>query len=733
MPRVTTIQTDFSGGELSPRLLGRVNLPTYGNAVEIMENAVPVVQGGCMRRYGTAYVAPTKNTLNAALIPFVVDISTAYMLEIGDLYIRVYSSARVFLVEIATSFQQSIVDDLYYCQGADTMLFFHPSLTPTRLRRFSDTLWVLDVCPIDPIPYAEIGDSFAATLTLSAATTGTGRTVTASVAVFQNADVGRTITYQGGFLTITAFTSTTVVVGTIATGFQSVNIPASVWTLGGTPQETITPSAQPAPVGTIITLTAAVLNVWRSTDVGKYVTIQGGLVRITAYTSATVVSARIVEAMIGTAPVAQPAKAWTLMAGVWGGANGYPRCGTFYQQRLILAGTPAQPQTVWGSTTGAYFDFTIGPLDSDAFQYTLASDAINPILGLSSTTVLLALTPGGEFAIRGGVEKPVTPTNVQVESQTNFGTAAVRPLRYGKYIGFVQRAGLKFRAFSYDQTFGTYDAPDLTFLSEHVSKAPGSSAYGFQQLAYAQEPDPLIICRRADGVLATMTTSDSAAINAWARQTFGAAVVVANVAVIPIAGGEMTWLIVRRVINGVTVQYLEVYDSTYATDASIFLSSGTAQTVWSGIGHLEGQTVSAYFLAADGSGIHYGDFVVVGGSITLPHAVTSIRVGIPYLSTVKMLTPEIGTGTGTAQGNAMRTSEVTVRLKDTATLLANGQEVTGKRFGSSLLDQSAPAVTGLKRVETLGFERGRSDLTFTSSRPFPFHILSVVRKFTVND
>lgn len=726
MPRVTTIQTNFSGGELSPRLLGRVDMPVYQNAAEIIENAIPTVQGGCMGRYGTSYVQAAKNTLNAALIPFVVDVSTAYMLEVGDLYIRVFKNGAYLGVEIPCPYQQAIVDDLYYCQGADTMIFFHPSYPPQRLRRFSDVLWVFDACPIDPLPFSEIGDSFATTLTLSLATVGAGRTVAAGANIFLNSDVGRTITYQGGFATITAFGAANSVTATINTAFQSVNIPASVWTLGGTPQETITPSAV-GPVGLIITLTATALQTWRASDVGKFVNLQGGLLKITIYTSPTVVSARIIEVMIGDTAIAAPALSWTLNAAVWGPQNGYPRCGTFYQQRLVAAGTPAQPQTVWGSTTGAYFDFTIGPLDSDAFEYTLASDSVNPILALSASSILVALTPAGEFAIKGGIEKPVTPTNIQVDSQTNFGTAPVRPVRYGKFIGFVQRAGLKFRAFIYDQTYNTYDAPDITFLSEHVSKS------GFIQLAYQQEPTPTVWCRRNDGVVATLTASESTTTNAWARQLMTGAVV-ASVAVIPIAGSDQIWLMVRRLIGGVTVQYIEIYDSTVGTDCSVKLNSAIPQTVWGGLAHLEGQSVDAYVLNASGGGIDYGLFTVVGGQITLPRAVTgTLIVGLPFNSTIKMLTPEIATGTGTAQGNAMRTSEISVRLKDTPSLHCNGKEITGRAFGSSLLDQPVPAITGIKRVENLDFERGVSELIFTNPTPFPFHILAVIRKLTVND
>lgn len=735
MPRVTTIQTNFSGGELSPRMLGRVELPIYQSCAEIIENAVPVVQGGCIRRYGTTQIQSAKGLNNTRLIPFVLDGNNAYVLEVGNFYIRFFkNNAQIQVspgvpVEIATPYSQAIAFELYYCQGADTMMFFHQSFPIQRLRRFSDQLWVFDAAPIDPMPFDEIGDSFATTLTLSAASVGAGRTATTGAGTFLNSDVGRTLAYQGGYATITGFTNATVVTVTINTAFQSTAIPASVWTLGGTPQSGITPSAKD-PVGTIITLISTGLDTWRSSDVGKYVNIAGGLVKITTYTSTLQVSARIIEPLL--AVVAQPALAWVLNAAVWGGGNGYPRCGTFYQQRLCAAGTPAQPQTVWGSSSGAYFDFTMGPLDADAFAYTIASDESNPILALSATSILVALTLSREFTIKGGVEKPITPTNVQVDSDTNYGSGAVRPVRFGKNVGFVQRAGRKLRVFSYDKIYNLSDAPDITFLSEHVSKQPGAALYGFTELAYAAEPDPIVWCKRADGVLASLTTSDATNVNAWARQ-FTAGGTVESVATIPMAGGDQTWLLVKRTVNGAPVKYLEVYDSSVATDCSKSMTSVGPQTTWAGLDHLEGLLVQAYSLNADGSGLDFGDFTVSGGAITIPHAVTALQVGLGFNSKIKMLTPEIATGTGSAQGNAMRTSEVTVRVKDTAALLCNGQEFLPKGFGSSLLDASTPAYTGLKRVENLDFERGVSDITFTQSRPFPFHILAVIRKLTVND
>lgn len=745
MPRVTLNETNFAFGEISPRLIGRTDMPQYPLAVETMENVLVTAQGGARSRDGTLLASTTKSGVNVTrLIPFIADSGNAFMLEVGDLYIRFYKNgARVESppgtpVEVTTPYASGIVNALGWCQGADTMIFTHPTLPPQRLRRYSDTLWVFDALPIDPMPYAEIGDSFANTLTLSLATVGAGRTATASAATWQNSDVGRFITYLGGYATITGFTSNTIVTITIVTAFQGVAIPASVWTLGGTPQEGITPSgpAPPAldPIGTIITLTAAALNTWRPSDVGKYVAIAGGLVKITLYTSSTVVSARIIE-KLSSQTVLQPAKSWSLYASEWSTANGYPGVCCFYQQRLIFGATSAQPQTLWGSSVGAYFDFTVGPFDEDAFEYTLASDQVNPIVALSASSILVAFTYGGEFTVKGGVEKPVTPTNIQVDNQTSYGAAAVRPAREGKDIAYVQRSGGKVRALAYDLNFGTYDAPDLTYFAEHMASTDAGVFSGFAELAYAQEPDATLFCRRNDGVLASLTINALAQVQAWSRQKLSGGAV-RSVASIPVGGKDQVWLIVARTINGVPTQFVEYFDPSVQTDCSVSLSNfPLALTVWPGLGYLEGQTVSAYtYDSAAHSVIDHGDFTVTGGQISLPHAVNIVQIGLPYTSTLVPLNPEAAGGTGSAQGNAMRVSEISVRVKDTPSLVVNGKDqIVPKTFGASLLDSSTPAVTGVRRLELLGWERGNVDMTFTRTRPAPFHVLSIIRKFTWND
>lgn len=718
MPRVTTVQTNFTAGEFSPRMLGRTDLSNYPNAAEFLENVIVLVHGGVRRRDGLRYVASAKNALKKArMIPFIFSSTDAYMLEVGDLYVRFYKNGAQLggPYELVTPFTEAMLPDIGYVQSADTMILVHQNVAPQRLRRFGDTNWAIDPIPFEVMPFDEIGHSFSVTLTLSAATVGAGRTVAASGGVFLNGDVGRQIVYQGGALKITAFTDTSHVTGDITSAFPSVNVPADVWTLDGSPLEAITPSAKD-PVETVITLTSAALNIWRAADVGKFVRINGGLVQITAFTSALIVNAAIKEVL--TATVAAPKNAWTLEAPVWSVGNGYPRAATLFQQRLCVGGSPAFPQTVWGSTTGVYLDFTLGTIDSDAFAYTLASDQINPIMNLASGKTLFAFTYGGEFTIKGGIEKPITPTNVQVESQAAYGATNVRSVRVGKDILYVDQSGSQLLAFTYNASEDDYDADDLTLFAEHIS------AGGFVDLTYQRKPDPLVWAPRADGVLPTLSISAKQQVTAWSRQITDGAV--ESVATIPMAGGHQTWALVRRTVNGATVRYVERFDPTVLCDSAITGTSGPGLAVLP-VGHLAAKQVDC---VADGR--YMGRFTVVAGNITLPRSAFAWQIGLPYTSLIKMLTPEIGTADGSAQGNAMSTHEVVIRFLASYACKVNGKDVPFREFGPSLTDKPLTAFTGLKRIENLGWENGASDITLTSDLPLAFNVLAVIRKFSVN-
>lgn len=718
MANVQLNQTNFTSGELTPRMHGRGDVARYANGVKTAENCFAVVQGGMIRRYGLRYITGTKyDNKRSKLVAYVFSRTEAYVLEIGDGYFRVFKDGAQIAgpYEVVSPYLEAQLPEIDYVQGADTMFTFHETFPIQRIRRYGDANWTMEAAPFVTEPFDEIGHYPAQAVTLSSAGIGAGRVFTVGVAEFLAADVGRSIAYQSGYALVTGQTATTLT-ATISVAFPGLGVASGLWAVTGSPQTTCTPSAKD-PVGAIITLTLAAAG-WRATDVGKFVSINGGLCRITAYTSDLVVSAKILQVLNAT--TAAVANGWTLNSSVWGGANGYPRTGTLFEQRLCTAGSTGFPQAVWGSVIGEYLNFELGTFDDDAFAFTISSDQINPIEHLTQNKTLIALTYGGEFTIQGGIEKPITPTNVQVKQQSAYGCNSVLPERIGDETYFAQRAGRKLRAMAPNRfDSGQYGSPDLSVLAEHITIS------GITDMTYQQEPDSLLLCVRGDGQIAAFAIDRDQEVTAASR--FITDGTFESVCTVPTATGETTYAIVNRTVNGVTKRSVEYFDAALHTDSAVTGYSAPGALVWSGLGHLEGKTVRV-----KGDGVVLASKVVTGGSITAERLVHNIEIGLDYVTKIVTLTPELQGQGGSSQGMRMRISEIILRVLGTIGATINGRPVPFRTLGPGVLDAPIEPFTGDKSLDHEGWEKGAAELTIEQRDPLPFHLLSIIKRFTVN-
>ena len=730
MPRLQTLTSNFTAGEFSPQLRGRTDIETFNASAEKLENVVVLRQGGATMRPSMDFKGQANGAVSGAkrLIPFVYSRVDAFVLEFGDAYIRFWSNGALVVDALfspyllASPYTAAQLPDIQYTQGGDTLLLFHPDVAPRRLRRFGTANWVLDLVPFDPPALYEFGHASATvTLTLSAATVGAGRTATASAATFEAADVGRTITAAGGLMTITAFTSTTVVTGTITQAFQAVLLAATAWRLQGTPFAVLTPSAA-GPVGTAITLTLSA-NGWRAPDGTQgYVEVNGGLVRLTSLTSALIANGTVVRELTGT--TAAPADAWVLLGPAWNAFDKYPRTGALLQQRLWLGGSAGFPLSFWGSKSGLFFDFTPGTLDDSAVYKTVDSDDNNIILSLiSGWGTLIGLTYAGEFDVRGGIEKPITQLNAQITKRTAWGSSGARPLRTGTDVLFVERGGTAIRALRRDVESG-FSAEDVSIFSDHLLLESGIA-----EMSYEQKPQSVVWCRTGAGKLLAMTYNreqNQVSICSGSTLTNG---VVKSIVTVPEGSIDATYALVERTILGTALMYVERLN--WAVNPGLdcrSVYSGSPAALIPGFTQLSGQTVAA--LADD---IYVGTFVVTAlGQVQLPRDASKLEIGIPYTATVRLSAPEVGTGTGTAQAQAMSTHSISVRFLNTIGCKSNLQDMGFQQFDGPLLDVAPTPFTGVKTVSDSGWENGESVVELVQELPYPFTVLTVVRGLTVN-
>lgn len=240
MAKTTPIQTNFTGGEISPRLLGRVDLEKYSSSCELIQNFVVFPHGGMTKRSGTRFIAETKASDDRIrLIPFVFSTEQAYILEFGDQYVRfyrnegqIYSGASPY--EISTPYGLDDLADLDFTQSADILYLVHKDYQMRKLSRTGHTTWTLTTLQHEDGPYNDLNTT---STTIQPSAKVGNITLTASAALFASTDVGRVLRMEHGAkwgaCYITGFTSSTQVNATVFEdhGFDAATA-VTTWRLG---------------------------------------------------------------------------------------------------------------------------------------------------------------------------------------------------------------------------------------------------------------------------------------------------------------------------------------------------------------------------------------------------------------------------------------------------------------------------------------------------------------------
>lgn len=124
--------TDFTAGEISPKLSGRVDLALYRKGCSHLENFQPMTQGGTRRRPGTQFVADITSRGDVRLISFVVDETNYFLIELSNLKMRIWQDDELVEVEsgvteIDTPYTTSQLPDIHHTQSYDRIIFTHQS------------------------------------------------------------------------------------------------------------------------------------------------------------------------------------------------------------------------------------------------------------------------------------------------------------------------------------------------------------------------------------------------------------------------------------------------------------------------------------------------------------------------------------------------------------------------------------------------------------------------------
>ena len=197
------------------------------------------------------------------------------------------------------------------------------------------------------------------------------------------------------------------------------------------------------------------------------------------------------------------------------GVYGFPSLVDVFQQRLVLAATQAQPQTVWLSKTDDLNSFEVGKQDDSALALTLSTTTQNRICWLMAQSSRLLLgTADAEWAVSGG-QGVMTYANARADNHGFVGSSDVPALMATDKVLYVERGGGRVYQYGYDYESDGFVSRDLTVFADHVLADGG----GCRGVAFVRKPEPRAVFVRNDGQLALMTYNSMQQVHAWHRYT----------------------------------------------------------------------------------------------------------------------------------------------------------------------------------------------------------------------
>ncbi|MBP6775082.1 MAG: hypothetical protein KA154_18995 [Gemmatimonadaceae bacterium] len=773
MARESAIQTQFNGGELSPLMEGRVDLPFYQSGCRSMMNMIPTVQGPAKRRPGTRFIfAPDKEDDNIGFaVPFVASVSAVYIVVFGDAIITVLEDTST-----ATTESVSQVDfvtptpygyaDFYrsdgsiafsFVQSGDVLYIAHPDYPTHKLMR-DGSVFTLVEAEFTGGPWKEANDDDTITVYASAATGSV--TLQASADIFTANHVGSLFRIEqadlsdikpwepgqksnGSMLAVNSlrrsdgrtYKATTVSNGTAPSGGTTAKFVQT-----GSVKPTHTKGKAWDGDQTTTLLAGSATDYYTTGVEWEYQDPGFGIFRITAFTDANTVTATAIErapdSIVGSGNAS-----WRWEFGAWSEEEGYPEVVTFFRERLTFA----RGIKVWGSTAGDFENFhdrEFGEvLPDSAFTIDIIKDQANAVTWMSADDGLLVGTTGGEFAVGPATaSEPFGPANVKVTRQSDYGSTAVAPIKVGPATLFVQRGGRKLRelAFSFDND--QYIANDLTIRAEHITKG------GIVSMAWCAEPDSIIWCVTGAGELIGFTYNREQDVLAWHRHDVGGLARQVFSYPCQAQGRDILVVTVDRGFacfsEALSLGYVrgEPLSSAMFLDCAVTtvpetIGSEFYANVNAGLG---GQTLS---IMLDGS--THPDRTVVNppgpgaAAVLLDRNGTVAHVGYHNEAYVETMRFEAGAADGTAQGKIKRLPEVTVRFIDTVGALAgpdaDNLDRVEFRTGSTLMGSTPALFTGDKRITwPSGFEtEGR--VYVSQNEPLPITIAAIMPQVLTQD
>ena len=749
MARVRVPLNNFQFGEVSPSLTSRTDTKVYTNAAEQVRNFFIRSEGGLKKRTGTkrianfgsnpAFTALASLRQSVRIEPFIFSDDEKYIIAFSNTRIEIFqispTTGAVSSIQSITSqswlvntTSASYLEEITFAQQGDLMFICHNTFPTKILERTGLTTFSVSSFAFDESrdgneifqPYFSF-QALGTTITPSA-TSGNGITLTTSSAYFNTDNpskhIGTDILIGETRVRITGVTNSTTATGDVKGTIRQTLPVDSLETIDGSSTVIVTQALHGLATGASIVIdrsgalggiSAAQINGTRTITV-----IDENKYEFTSTHTATS------SAVGGGSPRVSSAGATTEWAEQsYSALRGYPAAVTFHQNRLWFGGTLAQPDGIWGSKSGLFFNFDTGDAeDNDALDLTANVGEIFSIRHLVSNRDLQVFTTGAELFVQAPTDKPVTPANAQIRRQTPYGSSFVKPTVFDGATLFIQKTGSALREFLFTDAEAAYTSVAVSGLAPHLILDPVQMTSIKGALNRSESYAFLI---NNDGTLAVFYSvrgDQKAGWSLWDTQGFWHSICAVH---------ERLFVVCARDDgSGTTKLFLEEFQTDMPMDFCDTFS-GSASVFGSLTSHFSNDAV----VKATNGNDFLGTFTISGGQIdasAVKSGLSQAFIGYSFSPTLKTLPIDAAIQGGPLTGEPRQIPKVVLDLNSTLAVSVQGPSTTSTTrdlvirnttdtVTGGFMERSA--VTGKEEFRLLGYSR---DPRVIVSQSFPLDL-----------
>jgi len=733
--------TNFQYGEISPSLVSRTDSAIYNSSAQSIKNFFIRTEGGVAKRGGFQalhdFTAITENTAirqQIRLIPFIFSDDEQYVIAFSNQKCEIFFINPVTgALSLATTLTQDVDgnalqwDHLYlhemtYAQGGDILFVCHNTfmcqqivrtgLNSFQVEQFNFVLQAGGAKIFQPYYHFH---PTGVTLDPSAST-GNSITITTSAPYFDTTGkhVGITLLYHGSEIFITSVQSSTQATGRVVDELFVELDPNAVRTTDGSSNLEITHINHGMSNGDSITIrnatsvggvSAGNVNGTRSItnviDENRYIVTGGG-------------SANTSEDGGGFIQIVTHAPTTEWMEQSYSELRGYPAAVGFHENRLWFGGTLSQPDTVWASKSGLFYNFDIGTAqDDDALELVMSIGEVATIRHFVSNRDIHIFTAGSEFFIPTFENQPITPSNARVKRQTSFGSTFVRPQPFYGATIFGQIGGKMIRQFVFDDSEQAYKADPISLLSSHLISDPVQMCVISGAVNTAES---FVFAQNFTGEIAVYNLNRVEGVAGWTRfETNGSFHSVTAI-------GNRVFAVIKTNLGSGTNSFVFT-----ELNQNVSLDLGNAYTGTAGV-----FTVSNFF--ENGAEVdvisatdYLGKFTVTNGQIdvsSVDASLTSCQVGFGFDVELKTNPIDVNTAIGPETGQPRSLSRVIVDMSETLSVSVNNKKLIIRKVNNDF-SQPRQAVTGKREFYLLGYNKD-PQVTVTQTAPMFIQVNGLV-------